>query len=676
MAEATITIRGRDRSKAAFQSADASVKKLTGRIGALAVAYGALRVTQKVIDIHRKFTATISDLSAITGATGKQLEFLRKKSLEYGATTTLTASQAAEAFKLVASAKPDLLENADALAAVTKQAIILAEASGSTLPEAAITVTLALNQYGASADQAARFINVLAAGAKFGSSEIANTAAALKNSGLVARDAGTSFEELNAVIQVLAKGTIKAEEAGVGLRNIYLNLAIQTNDKFKPAVVGFTQAMKNLKAANLSTTEMLKIFGKKNIVAAKQVIKNADALAILTKRLTGTKTALEQAKVKVDNLDGDIKKMNSAWESVALTLGNRFDPALRSLTQALTWSSKIIKTITIRLSLYGEMIGVVFAATSALQALEFKRAGRILKDWRARKEQADTEIADIWKKVEATKGLEAASLSFARSMIAAEGRPAGGGMATQGETGLTPKDSKVIESLRLRVMTEREIELAAFEQKKQDFTDAAELKIISDTQRDERIEAAKRQHEQRMTQIEKRAARLRAQSSNKWNMVKAKTALGLMAMSTAATAANNKKMFKLNKLASIGQATISTYEGVANALKLPFPLNFAIAAVVAAAGLAQVRAIKSQKFGGGGSAPSLGGSGVTPTSTAPNPSNFASGPPQQQQQQAPRQVFITLQGDGAPSDGYIRDVLIPSINEAVGDGADIAIASR
>ena len=344
---ATLVIRGENRSDKAFRSANSSVTRLIKNVGGLALAYGALRVTQKVIDIHRKFTATISDLSAITGATGKQLEFLRKKSLEYGATTTLTASQAAEAFKLVASAKPDLLENADALAAVTKQAIILAEASGSTLPEAAITLTLAMNQYGASADEAARFINVLAAGAKFGASEIAATAAALKNSGLVARTAGSSFEELNAIIQTLAKSGIKAEEAGVGIRNIFLNLAIQTNDKFKPAVVGFTQAIKNMKAANLSTTELLKIFGKKNIVAAKAVLQHADALGTLTSKLTGTNTALDQANIKINNLDGDIKRMNSAWEGVALTLGNLFNPILRTATQLLTWMSKLAKVVVL-----------------------------------------------------------------------------------------------------------------------------------------------------------------------------------------------------------------------------------------------------------------------------------------------------------------------------------------
>ncbi|OWF98994.1 hypothetical protein B4U21_36480, partial [Klebsiella pneumoniae] len=69
-------------------------------------------------------------------------------------------------------------------------------------------------QYGASAQEADRYINVLAAGAKYGSSEIVDTAAAIKNGGVAAAQAGVGFEQLNAAIQVLAEREIKGGEAG------------------------------------------------------------------------------------------------------------------------------------------------------------------------------------------------------------------------------------------------------------------------------------------------------------------------------------------------------------------------------------------------------------------------------------------------------------------------------
>lgn len=87
-----------------------------------------------------------------------------------GRTTEYSASQAAEALKLMASAKPELLNTADGLTTATHSALILAQAAGTTLPDATKTLALSLNQFGASANQADRYINVLAAGAKYGSS--------------------------------------------------------------------------------------------------------------------------------------------------------------------------------------------------------------------------------------------------------------------------------------------------------------------------------------------------------------------------------------------------------------------------------------------------------------------------------------------------------------------------
>ncbi|MBN0379666.1 phage tail tape measure protein, partial [Pseudomonas aeruginosa] len=94
--------------------------------------------------------------------------------------TEYSASQAAEALKLMASAKPELLKTSDGLQKATKSALILAQAAGTTLPDATRTLALSLNQYGASAQEADRYINVLAAGARYGSSEIVDTAAAIK----------------------------------------------------------------------------------------------------------------------------------------------------------------------------------------------------------------------------------------------------------------------------------------------------------------------------------------------------------------------------------------------------------------------------------------------------------------------------------------------------------------
>lgn len=305
-------------------------------LGAAALALGAGNVLGKIARDTRAFSSSISELSAITGAAGKDLEFLRQQSLEIGKSTTLSASQAATAFKLIASAKPDLLESSEALASVTKEAVTLAEAARIDLASAANTVGTSLNQFGAGAAEANRFINVLAAGSKLGASSISDTAAALINSGSAAQAAGVSFEEANAAIQVLAAGGVKASAAGTGLRNIILKLEADSNQKLRPSVVGLGVALQNLAAENLNVTEVTKKFGMEGVITASTLLKNADATAQLTTALTGTNIATEQAATNFDNLDGDLLSLNSSLEGLAIALGTKAEPNMRELTQALT----------------------------------------------------------------------------------------------------------------------------------------------------------------------------------------------------------------------------------------------------------------------------------------------------------------------------------------------------
>ena len=305
-------------------------------LGAAFAALGAGSVLTKIANDTRAFSSSISELSAITGATGKDLEFLKQQSLEIGRSTTLSASQAAEAFKLIASAKPDLLESGEALASVTKEAVKLAEAARVDLASAANTVGTSLNQFGAGAEEAARFVNVLAAGSKLGASSIADTALALKNAGAAAAAAGVGFEETNAAIQVLAAGGLKASEAGTGLRNIILKLEADTDRKLRPSVVGLGTALENLAAQNLTVTELTKKFGVEGIVTASTLLKNADATSKLTTALTGTNIATEQAATNFDNLDGDLLALNSSLEGLAIALGSQAEPNMRKLVQALT----------------------------------------------------------------------------------------------------------------------------------------------------------------------------------------------------------------------------------------------------------------------------------------------------------------------------------------------------
>lgn len=332
------------------QAADKTKSSISGVVSglggfALEAAAGVASVAalaagvRASIQANRQFEKSLSDLSAITGATGDQLAYLKAQAQQIGATTSLSASEAAEAFKLIASAKPDLLESSAALNEVTRAAVTLAEAAGTSLPDAANTLGSALNQFGAGAEEASRFINVLAAGAKFGAAEVEQVAESLKNAGVSAASAGVSFEEANAAIQALAAVSIKGGEAGTALRNIILKLETDVDQKLRPSVVGLSGALEELAKRNEDTAALTQRFGLENINAAQALLTNVDNVRELTGQLTGTSTALEQAAIRTNNLDGDIKQLSSSSEALALALGEKLNPAVRAITQAMTVSS-------------------------------------------------------------------------------------------------------------------------------------------------------------------------------------------------------------------------------------------------------------------------------------------------------------------------------------------------
>lgn len=275
-------------------------------------------------------------MSAITGATGEALKKLDAAAQQMGRTTEYSASQAAEALKLMASAKPELLNTADGLTNATHSALILAQASGTTLPEATRTLALSLNQFGASAEQADRYINVLAAGAKYGSSEIAQTSEAIRNGGVAAAQAGVGFEQLNAAIQVLAEREVKGGQAGTALRNVILTLEKGTDKTLKPSVVGLAGALDTLAKKKLSTAQAVKLFGVENINAASILVDNRDKLEALTRALTGTQTAYEQSAIRVNNLNGDLMGLTSAFEGLVIQVGQSGNGPLRTGIQNVT----------------------------------------------------------------------------------------------------------------------------------------------------------------------------------------------------------------------------------------------------------------------------------------------------------------------------------------------------
>lgn len=323
-----------ENTNSTFAKLGSSLKGYLAGFATIAVAVQAFRgINNATIE----FSKSLADLSAITGATGKDLKFLEQASKEFGRTTLSNASQVAEAFKLVGSVKADLLGNLPALKAVTKEVITLSQASGIDLKTAADVVGASLNQFGADANQANRFVNVLAAGSKFGAAEVNDLGEALKYSGTVASQAGLSFEQTTAALEGLAMDALKGSEAGTGLRGVLIHLQKQANSDFNPAIVGLNKALDNLAAANLTVAQKTKMFGVENITAANSLIKNREAIKQLTRDLTGSQVAYEQSAIVMDSYAAKVQKLSNAWNGLEIAIGNSAESkkTIDGLTEAL-----------------------------------------------------------------------------------------------------------------------------------------------------------------------------------------------------------------------------------------------------------------------------------------------------------------------------------------------------
>ena len=325
----------------ALKQTSSSLMGLAARYASVTAAITAFgSAIKNNIETARGFEKSMSQLSSLTGMVGADLAKLKDYAIELGSTTTLSASEVADAFKMIGSQQPQLLSSGEALKAVTKQAITLSEAAGIDLATAAQTLSTSINQMGGDSNNAARFVNVLAAASQKGAGDIAWLGEAVTKSGTTARAVGTEYEELVANLEQLAKAGFDASTAGTALRSIIMNLEKQANQDFKPSVVGLTKAFENLGEANLSVVEYQKIAGK---MFASQAMALADAAGearSMTEAITGTNTAEEQAKTNTDNLDGSLKLLSSAWEGFNLHL-NSSNGLLRDvvdrLKDAVTW---------------------------------------------------------------------------------------------------------------------------------------------------------------------------------------------------------------------------------------------------------------------------------------------------------------------------------------------------
>lgn len=327
----------------------ASMAFLMTPIGMITAAIAAFVLAGKaLITNSREFQKASSSLSAITGATGESLKFMTDKAKEYSKALGLSATEIVGAFEKVGSAIPELLNNGEMLTEVTKNALVLSQSTGGKLAieDAAKAAATALNQFGIPLTESARAVNVLAAGSKAGSAEVLDLTESFKNVGAVASTSNMTLEETTAALETLGEKGLYGAEAGTKLRGVLLQM--------KAAGMGFASGQFNINDALEETRVKLdgikdpikraameqEIFGKENMTAGIILTQNIGKFNELTKAVTGTNTAFEQAATQTDNLDGSYNRFSTAWKGLLLTLedGNGIVMKVwRGLVDYVTW---------------------------------------------------------------------------------------------------------------------------------------------------------------------------------------------------------------------------------------------------------------------------------------------------------------------------------------------------
>ena len=325
--------------KKVTESVGGSIVSMTKGVATLGgISFALMDVTKKSME----FEKSLSGLRSLTGLGAKDMEYFKKAAIDLGSTSTQTASQVVEAYKLIGSQQPELLKNREALNEVTKQAIILAEAAGMDVPSAAKALSGSINQMGESANVAGEYINILAAASQAGSADIQYLSKAIEKSGGAANSVGVKYNELVAAIETIAPKITEASEAGTNLRNIFLILEGSSDNNLRPSVVGLSKALDNLASKNLDATQMTKMFGRESVTAALALVNAKDQYKGYIDAITGTNTALEQQRINNANLEGSLNAVSSAWEGFILTM-NKSNGFLSTAAQGV---ASLIQNLT------------------------------------------------------------------------------------------------------------------------------------------------------------------------------------------------------------------------------------------------------------------------------------------------------------------------------------------
>ncbi len=351
-----------DRVRRTLGGVENGVASLGTRMGNLALAMAPVALAAGVIlgsfgacvGVAAGFEDQMAKVGAVSRASSEEMAALEATARELGATTQFTAVQVGEAEQYLAMAGFSAKENIAALPGVLN----LAAATATDLGRAADISSDILGAFGMKAEEMAHVADVLALTCATANTNMELLGDTMKYVAPVARMAGLSLEETAAMTGLLGNVGIKGSQAGTTLKAMLAKMAAPTKEAqelFQKLGVTVKDSAGNLRSPVAVLGEMaagLKNMGTAEQIAAMKMIVGEEAIAGFSELIekegigaisgyaqqlkAGGESSAEMAARMNDTLAGSLRGMGSAWESVQITIGKLFIPAVRKAVDGVT----------------------------------------------------------------------------------------------------------------------------------------------------------------------------------------------------------------------------------------------------------------------------------------------------------------------------------------------------
>lgn len=344
-----------DKSATAEQKLNglSSAFKTTGGLLSKNVTLPIVGVGAAAVKTATDFEAGMSEVKAISGATGSEFDALRDKAIEMGAKTKFSASDSADAFKYMAMAGWDASQMMDGIAGIMD----LAAASGEDLATTSDIVTDALTAFGLQASDSAHFADVLAQASSKSNTNVGLMGETFKYVAPVAGALGYSIEDTAVAIGLMANSGIKGSQAGTALRSTITRLAKpvgEAKDAVEELKISITNTDGTMKPLSQTMVELREKFaglteeqkaqyaamlaGQEGMSGLLAIVNASDEdFQKLTDEINNANGAAEDmASVMMDNTAGAVEQLKGALESAGILIGEKLTPYIRQLAEWIT----------------------------------------------------------------------------------------------------------------------------------------------------------------------------------------------------------------------------------------------------------------------------------------------------------------------------------------------------